>query len=959
MKTIFKQTLIFTALFAVSGTAAFFACYKGNNGEEIIDTPEIPLTPQEKIVDSMTNMKGFDLSANAKIITGDNQTVDLAISNGQCSLEDLDHVQVKGDIKVNYGDLVVEGSLTYINDTIFFSYAGNYFKMATDSVLNFVDMLPTYGVNISVPDDVKNLNLEALQEQLNAMVEMPTPDGGYYFVLEINKDIKVYLKSDANYNFTGIRCDDFYYQGSHFSFDANVVQKDVSALSIINPLTTDVANKYQNFEPCFDLFNAAYNLFQKRTNSLLLDVDIDKSETTGETIDFLNVNGTMSYNLDNSHYGFNAAIVENSRSHNFNLSYADKNAFLDYNDLKISITTDTVSSLLEYVIYKIGDEKITSLFNNLTSSMKDPASLEKLSQIGNLSSLLKTITVTDNQVICTIDPSVFGLEASEIIIATNFSKTVLESLSIKDIEIKGYKGNITISSSDYVEPNIDKSQYVAIDPAFTLFDTFESLSKQNQFRLEFSGLVDNDDVSVKDITVGGGLQFDVKNQFGYGEMNIVDKNEYSHNLKVDVRNPQEVIFAYNENLRGKLSVQTLKDVTQLGKEIYQEKDAHFMELFGDLLSSVGTTPLGQALNGDYGVLLSSKILSNLSVTTTAIDFKLNGGIIGLDEVNMDVHIDYDAGYGDNPASLNGLKVSNLSYKGNTYSFSVNLKSFDSAQESSRLDPSKEYLDFSDIKVLLQLGINTSKFNYYHFTAVAKVKITFFSKDIPLDIKIRNNKGKVQIAIDIGEIPTIILVNKNSDYSSTSNRYAHIYYEDNMFYVNRTEKVRTGGFFIPQYGQYNLDLVCDQTYFFDNIMDIMCKDVLGFQDLIMDQIVSSTNEGPTKENPIHYENVLNDFSYNKDENYFNFDINIQELSKNEDLKTFTIKVYEDTATNQLKGLSIYFKVSVGISIELTLDLELADASVELNDSNTLTALNNYVSAHKNDTKNEVHTSVTDL
>src|SRR5574344_1507028 len=203
MKTIFKQTLIFTALFAVSGTAAFFACYKGNNGEEIIDTPEIPLTPQEKIVDSMTNMKGFDLSANAKIITGDNQTVDLAISNGQCSLEDLDHVQVKGDIKVNYGDLVVEGSLTYINDTIFFSYAGNYFKMATDSVLNFVDMLPTYGVNISVPDDVKNLNLEALQEQLNAMVEMPTPDGGYYFVLEINKDIKVYLKSDANYNFTG------------------------------------------------------------------------------------------------------------------------------------------------------------------------------------------------------------------------------------------------------------------------------------------------------------------------------------------------------------------------------------------------------------------------------------------------------------------------------------------------------------------------------------------------------------------------------------------------------------------------------------------------------------------------------------------------------------------------------------------------------------------------------------
>lgn len=952
MKTIFKQTIIFSALFALSGTVAFFACYKGDSPSEVIDTPNVPLTPQEKIVDSLTNMKGFDLNAKAKITTEQNEVINFSINNGQCSLEDLENVKVYGDIKLNYNDISFEASLTYLNKYAYFNYANNYFKMATDNVLNFANMLPDYGIEIAIPDELSNIDISSIQEKLNSMEAMHTPDGGYYFILNLSKDISVYLKSDSKYKFTGVRLENFYYQGTRFEFDANVIQKEASEVQIVDPMLGDNASKYQNFEPCFDLFNAFYNLFKKRSNALKLSVNLDKTQTDGTLNDFLDINGTVNYNLDSLIFGLDASILENERTHNFKLAYSNKTAFVDYNDLKISFNTETVFSLVEYIVNKIGNEKITNIFNELTISMKDSDSLAKLSNIGNLSSLLTTIEITDNQIILSIDPKVLGLEADTIIIATNFSKTVLESIEISNINIQGYQANIVISTVDYTEITLEKDQYVAIDPAFTLFDTFDKLSEKTQFRLEFSGLVDSDDVAIKDITANGGLQFDIKNQFGYGDISIVDRNSYAHNLQVDVRKPEEVIFAYNDNLRGRLNVQAMKDVVELGKQIYEEKDAHFMELFGELLSSLGTSPLGIALSGDYGVLLSTKLISNLNITDTAIDFSLSGAIIGLDDVNMNLHIDYNA----TEATIDGLSITNLSYKGNTYSFNLNLKEFDKTKETGRLDPSKSYLDFSDIKVLLTLGINTSKFNYYHFTAVATVKIVFFEKNIPLDIKIRNNKGKVQISIDIGEIPTIVLVNKDS---SATNRYAHIYYEGGMFYVNRTDKIKTGGFFVPKYGNRSLDLVCDQEYFFTNIMDILCRDVLGFQDLVMDQIVTSTNEGSSTDNPIRYENLLNDFSYDKESGFFNFDINITELSKNSDLKSLVIKVYEDKVTQQLKSVNAYIKVSVGVTIELTLDLFLADASVELNAGNELTLMNSYIAAHKNDIINELHTNVVNI
>ena len=223
----------------------------------------------------------------------------------------------------------------------------------------------------------------------------------------------------------------------------------------------------------------------------------------------------------------------------------------------------------------------------------------------------------------------------------------------------------------------------------------------------------------------------------------------------------------------------------------------------------------------------------------------------------------------------------------------------------------------------------------HFTADANLKITLFNInfDIPLDIKVWTNHGDVKVSIDFTKVPAIALVNGSA---STKNRVAHVYYHDKTFYVQRTEQYTELLFF-----KYNEEFVAKYSteQFFDNILDILCGDILCLKELWLNMINDAVNKNSGEDYQMKYENILNDFLYAKNGHYFYFDINLAEIANNKQLESFTAKILTDDSDTNLTGVNANLSIALtkDLSIVISLDLRLSDCSLIADSSNNLTAL----------------------
>ena len=258
---------------------------------------------------------------------------------------------------------------------------------------------------------------------------------------------------------------------------------------------------------------------------------------------------------------------------------------------------------------------------------------------------------------------------------------------------------------------------------------------------------------------------------------------------------------------------------------------------------------------------------------------------------------------------------------------------------------------TNIKVLLELGINTSKFNYYHFTTTVNAKIEtalagldLINLDIPMDIKIRNDHGNVQVAVEM-DIPIVkvLLISVNpGPYYSAENRHVSLYYQNGYFYIHRTESVREK-FYSLSRKTYELKEVLGMDYFMDNILTVLLSDVIGLGDTLMNA-VNSSNLSSGESSQIKYEDILQDFQYNKKDHYFEFDVDMNAVANTNGLFTSTkLKVLTDNTDTTLEGLEAHLGISIGIKInaDLTLNFE-DDRSIALTEENRLIALEQFVS-----------------
>lgn len=955
MKPIFKQIILWSSTLVLTTGIAFASFFdysslnknQGNNGGNGNNNGggqiENPLSPSQKLLNSLVSLDEATIDGGIEV-TFDNNTVDVNV-DGKLGLDtaNIENTRFEGNVDVQFNGIDFNGALNYYDGKIFFDYENSKLFLETDSLLDFVDMIPNYGVDVALPEELTNLDINKIMTDLGSMEPEKVP-GGYFFKLSLSDQIDLLFKSDENYNFIGAKTNKFYFEDTYIYLDFDVNQDLEESLKFTEPNILE----YEDFAPTFDLINVLYNTFTKANNTLNLNVAISNLENP-----YLTFDGDISYDTSLSRLSFDGKVIEENydRTHSFKLGMQDNNLLVNYNALKFKVENQNIMALLDYVINKVGDSALTDSLGSMSDILQDTDILGILDNLSTINNIINNIEVKDDSLIVTLNLSELGIEAADIKIALNFDKQTFKGISISGLDINGYKVDINLSTKEYNPINFDMAEYVSVDPALCLVDSIYNLAQEKRFRLDFTGTVDDTSVNNQDLSVNGGLQFDIENKFGYGDMNLVDPSTYNHNIRVDMRSFDEILFTYNEATKGRFSSNFFTDVIDMVSEILNNKDDHFYELFGDLMNSMASLPIMDAINNkDYGKLFEIGLIDSFNVTSNTIELGLKGGLIGIDST-LKVIIGYDTNVSSASEVLKYLEIKDFKYGESVYSFKVNLNKFDDSLEENRLDPTENYIEFDSLAVLLRLGINTSIYNHYHFSGNASLKIALLNIgfDIPIDVKILNEKGNVSLAIEFSDIPIIPGVNGGL---TDSDRKASIYMKDGMFYVYRTDNSWSLSWTGVKNYKYETYVKADADNFLDNIVVYLCKVVLGFSDSIMNQIVGdgSEDDSSSTDSTIHYENLLSDYSYNSvsETPYFNVGINMFELTKMDMFDDLNLKVYVNDETKTLSGIDVNINLDVLVTLVLGARLDL----VNLGEEFTLDAMNSYINSHSGNTLNEI-------
>ena len=79
----------------------------------------------------------------------------------------------------------------------------------------------------------------------------------------------------------------------------------------------------------------------------------------------VDLNLDISYDINTTNISVAGNIVENENTHKILLSLLDSTLYANYNDaIKVSLETENVANLIEFLLDKIGSEEITNILNS-------------------------------------------------------------------------------------------------------------------------------------------------------------------------------------------------------------------------------------------------------------------------------------------------------------------------------------------------------------------------------------------------------------------------------------------------------------------------------------------------------------------------------------------------------------------------------------------------------------------
>lgn len=1038
-----KQSGVFLGcLFLASGST--YGVIYANKGETKIvgvNDKDTPMTPAEKLMASIMELKLFSVDADLNFTDISSGNAGKLAVDGYADLSSYEDIKVSGDMVFTYGYSSVSGTLGYFDDTVYVDYNTSYLKMETSEMSGVMDVLKGAGINISLPEELTNLDLNKITDDLEAM-EPERTNNGYLFTLPISDLVTIYFISDATdeYNFTGIKTNNFYYGDLYTSLEMKVEELENGSVALVNPEKVEGAPVYNNFKPAFNLVAGVTEFLKEDKNNVKLALDLKKDNGT-EKKDFISLAMDLSYNLGVNQYALDATIKETAhrktteygeivdsltegdpslngtitekdvvRTHEFSAYIFNDALYIDHAKNKISFEMDNINMAIDYILTLIDEEALDGVLADLVSGMDGVNINELLANLKNLNSWISAIEIIEGEegqedrTAITFDLSIFGLDTPSFTLYANSEQDKFLGIGIEEFTYNGYSASFYLGVETYSMRIPEVKSYVVCDYVIGLIPGVINLIDDTQFRVDLSGEVASADK--KSIGIAGGFQFDIADDYGYGDLTITDRDDYAHKIVADysaiktiVTNEDgstsekisdgDLFLTYNDKLKAKMDNSEMKDLIGAVGDIAGTRDEHFYELFGDLVKNLTSTPIYYAIaNKEYGILFDSDLLSNIRFTdngdTGLMEFDVSGDIIGLDCV-MNIGISYGID------CIKDITANNIVFGDTTISFKASIGTFDPELNASRL--SKEdfvnAMELADLTTVLNFGINTSQYDGYRFSSEKAANVTFsilgidaISLDIPLDIKVDNYKGDVSIAVEMSNIPifdTLLFnLNGNPDYEETESRSASIYYQDGKVYMKRVDKVYDSELIKPswnpfkwytEYTHYDVTYECvaETQYFFDNIMHYLVELILGVENGTVLDAINGSSSGSGSSYQIPYEDIVKSFDYDDAASRFTVDIDLAALANNEDLSSFTVIAGVDKTKEELSYLDVKLGVSlVGVTIGVSANLPLTETYQnsyrEGGDCLDMSALTSYVASASSHTLNEeivtpVVTSVT--
>ena len=842
--------------------------------------------------------------------------------------------------------------------------------------------------------------------------------------ITVDENIKVYRLDDENYQ--GKQRGEFvevlnYVGWAHkllnflqtrkigLELDANIGNETQTLANVQAKVDVDLAN----FIPDLTKLVLDSSIFEKD------DTEEEAGEkTTAQVVE--DILGKLYLGVDVDVYG--PEISGNRSKASLGIHYADNVGYIALNEgvdehgvdntvMRAKVETETINDIIAKIpamkdaVMNEADadeEKANELFDFVTSS--ELVTAIKDGRYDGILDVLKTLRNDNSTVTLGLDLSSLGFGNNaeiEIVLDSNLNEdSRVLNVTASNIELGSARLDLNLKTKPYSATSIENAvansdKYDNLRYLPSVFDQVTTILQEKQAGFKITGSVK--DAQGLGLDLNGWGEFDYDTRFGYGQLNINQYKELkngspklhtTHVIKLDVDNKSDdksannAKFTYgaNDGMKGKFTVQTVLDIMDLVKTFINENkdDERFTKFIDPVLDLLGVSYIGNAIEDtDYVRFATNEVVKQIkeSADGSYVRIVINGGIMSLED-DLEIRINYK-GTGDN-RQIDSLSVPGLAYKDKTIILKLQLQDYQNL--GSPVPTTGDFIDFSQIKVLLDFGLNTTKQGYYKLSGKLSVGIGSFSAlkyDLDFHVVVKGKKTYVY-----GTIPELQkFLGLTNNYLTMQSATSEFAFEPSVeasgndiggyFHIMRTEKtkatifskVKTTGYYYKTDSKNFIDSDNHAT----NLLYYLLTDMLNIYSSEVKLIANKIGESnDSTGKPADIENIFKDggFTYthqngsNKHE--WDIGINLGALLNTSVLGVINVGLTGLEASNgkgYLKDLSVNMNIIsfLKVSAEFSLDNAGSTATdwtstIQGKYDTLLNRYNNLSASNKNDFNN---------
>ena len=679
---------------------------------------------------------------------------------------------------------------------------------------------------------------------------------------------------------------------------------------------------------------------------------------------------------------FNLSYLENNDGEH--AGYLALNEFEDDYVMKAKIDLETVNYLIDKIPEIIdlveGNDQLTAknktrvskgLFDKVTSNEFIDAI--NSGDYSGIIELIKDLRTTDNTIELVVDASPFGLgDNATVKLVFNCLKEVdtpkVINITVSNVKLGAVTINATLNTRKFNKVPFDEvlsneSSYDRIDFLKGIADQATTILGNKQANVGIKGsFLDEEQLG---FDFDGWTQFDYGADKGFGSI-IFNQYKTSHDNpltphKVDIsinnfgkdHSKTKMFFEYREKLCGTFTLKTFDDIIVLFDELMNNHNSRFYKLVSPLLSDnilslIGgyveeyENPEPEPVDPEKEVFSLTEYIPYIEYTKSNYIKEIKQTVSGNESVldivitkdlltfleSGDLHVQLTfRNRADGTRELNSIKVIDLAVDGKKVNAEITVNEYDeNIQDPVEVEKTDKFLDFSDIAILLELGINTIEYDYYHVSATANVVLELFGLDL---ISVT---AKVDIHIRI-DGPTFKMYGKvTNPVTLLEKGYCEFTYISDP----STPKLADGiiDILYTDQGKYLWDKKyqnfyrAESQFFFDNAVGYILNCMFDLDEgLTKDLISSSSGGGSGSENADDpkYENLFleNGFKYSYNESNgthrWDFGVNIAAIAAKDTIGDLT---------GYISGLDVNRKI--GNNVYTTRVLTKIHAETEIGD-----------------------------